>query len=132
MALNFFPKAGQIFICDYSGFKQPEMIKNRPVIVLSPKLPYRSELAAVVPISLTPPRHNLPFVYKLSKNYHPNEDDGLPCWAKGDLIINIGTYRLSAIKVGRRKYLYPQLTPADLEGVKNAVLHGLGMAHLIK
>ncbi|QPC44239.1 type II toxin-antitoxin system PemK/MazF family toxin [Kaustia mangrovi] len=127
MALNFFPRAGQIFMCDFSGFKAPEMIKTRPVIVISPKLPYRSEIAAIVPVSLTAPRHDLPFCYRLSKNYHPEEPDDQPCWAKADMIMNLGVYRLRAFKVGRRKYVYPTLELEDLAGVRRAVLSGLGL-----
>ena len=131
MALKFFPRAGQIFVCDYSGFKEPEMVKTRPVIVISPRLPYRSDVVTVVPISRSPPRQNLPFVYKLSKNYHPDEPDDLDCWAKADLVMNMGLYRLTPFKVGRRKYVYPTLDPGDLREVKNAVLHGMGFGHLI-
>lgn len=131
MAILFFPKAGQVFMCDYSGFKPPEMYKDRPVIVISPKLPYRSEIVTIVPISLTPPVHNLPYVYKLSKNYHPNESDDLDCWAKADMVMNLGVNRLTAFKVGRRKYFTPMLSDADLEAVKSAVIHGLGMHHLL-
>ena len=127
MALKFFPRAGQVFVCDFSGFKEPEMIKTRPVVVISPRLPFRSEIAAIVPISLTAPRHNLPFVYRLSKNYHPDEPDDLPCWAKADMVMNLGTYRLMPFKVGRRKYVYPELTREDLQGVIRAVLCGLGL-----
>jgi mRNA interferase MazF len=107
MSLLFYPRAGQVFVCDFSGFKEPEMVKPRPIIVVSPRLPYRSEIAAIVPISLTQPRHELPFCYRLSKNYHPDERDDLPCWAKADMLMNIGLYRLSAFKVGRRQYVYP-------------------------
>jgi uncharacterized protein YifN (PemK superfamily) len=127
MALKFHPRAGQVFICDFSGFKEPEMVKPRSVIVVSPKLPYRSDIVAIVPISLTQPRHNLPFCFRLSKNYHPEEPDDLPCWAKADMLLNLGTYRLSGFKVDRRKYVYPTLTPADLAGVRHAVLCGLGL-----
>jgi len=131
MALNFFPRAGQIYVCHFAGFKKPEMIKPRPVIVISPRLPYRSEIVAVVPISLTAPKHNLPFCYRLSKNYHPGEKDDLPSWAKADMLMNLGLYRLKAFKVGRRKYHYPTLTPEDLLGVRHAVLCGLGLDKLI-
>ena len=43
------------------------------------------------------------------------------------MLMNLGTYRLSAFKVGRRKYAYPTLTPDDLDGVRRAVLCGLGL-----
>lgn len=109
----------------------PEMVKPRPVIVVSPRLPHRSEIVAVVPISLTAPIHNLPFCVQLSKNYHPNEEDDLPCWAKCDMLMNLGLWRLDGFKVGRRKYVNPQATPEDLSAVKAGVLHGLGQGHLI-
>jgi uncharacterized protein YifN (PemK superfamily) len=132
MSLLFYPRAGQVFVCDFSGFKEPEMVKPRPIIVVSPRLPYRSEIAAIVPISLTQPRHELPFCYRLSKNYHPDERDDLPCWAKADMLMNIGLYRLSAFKVGRRQYVYPTLTAEDLAGVRHAVLCGLGLNRVEK
>jgi uncharacterized protein YifN (PemK superfamily) len=119
-------------MCDFSGFIDPEMVKPRPVIVVSPKLPYRDGLAAVVPISLTPPRHNLPFCFRLSRNYHPQEPDNLPCWAKADMILNLGLYRMSGFKVGRRKWIFPQLSGDDLAGVRRAVLFGLGLDKLLK
>jgi uncharacterized protein YifN (PemK superfamily) len=127
MGLQFYPRAGQVLICDFSGFKEPEMVKPRPIIVVSPRLPYRSDIVAIVPISLTEPRHELPFCYRLSKNYHPEEPDDLPCWAKADMLLNLGTYRLSGFKVGRRKWEYPALTGDDLKGVRRAVLCGLGL-----
>ena len=131
MPIQFYPRAGQILICDFSGFKEPEMVKPRPVIIVSPKLPYRSEIATVVPISTTPARHDLPFVVKLSKNYHPLEADDFPCWAKCDMVMNIALWRLKGFKIGRRKWELPQATAEDLQAVRAGVLHGFGMGHLI-
>lgn len=130
MALTFYPRAGQVFMCDFLGFKEPEMVKPRPVIVVSPRLPHRSHIVALVPISLTEPRHNLPFCYRLSRNYHPQEPDHLPCWAKADMLLNLGIYRLTSFKIGRRRYVTPELTPEDLAGVRHAVLCGLGLDRL--
>ena len=127
MALSFFPKAGQIFVADFSDLKAPEITKKRPVIIISPKLPYRSELATIVPISTTAPRHQLPFVFRLSKNYTPWGSTDTESWAKCDLVMNISLGRLSAFKVDRRKYVYPNLSPEDLAGVRNGVLAGLGL-----
>ncbi len=33
--LNFQPKPGSVVYCDYEGFIEPEMVKKRPVIVIS-------------------------------------------------------------------------------------------------
>jgi mRNA interferase MazF len=127
MPLPFFPRAGQILMCDFKGFVEPEMVKTRPVVVVSPRLPYRSEIVAIVPISTTAPKHDLPFCYRLSKNYHPEEADDLPCWAKADMLLNKGAYRLSGFKVGRRKWEFPALSSNDLAAVRHAILCGLGL-----
>ena len=87
-------------------------------------------MGSIVPISLTAPKHDLPFNVRLSKNYHPLEEDDLPCWAKCDLLLNLGIWRLDGFKVGRRKWDSPQLTAEDLSDVKRGVLFGLGMGHL--
>ncbi|MCB1368167.1 MAG: type II toxin-antitoxin system PemK/MazF family toxin [Rhodobacteraceae bacterium] len=130
MPISYHPRAGQILMCRFDGFKVPEMVKTRPVIVVSPRLPHRSEIVSIVPISLTAPKHDLPFNVRLSKNYHPLEEDDLPCWAKCDLLLNLGIWRLDGFKVGRRKWDSPQLTAEDLSDVKRGVLFGLGMGHL--
>ncbi len=127
MGLNFYPRSGQIFVGDFTDLKPPEINKKRPVIVISPKLPYRSELATIVPISTTAPRHSLPFVHKLAKNYTPWGIETDDCWAKCDLVMNISLRRMSAFKVDRRKYIYPTLSPEDLAAVRKAVLAGLGL-----
>jgi uncharacterized protein YifN (PemK superfamily) len=53
--LPFHPGAGTVLVGDFRGFEPPELTKKRPVIVVSPKLPYRSGLVAIVPISTTAP-----------------------------------------------------------------------------
>lgn len=49
------------------------------------------------------------------------------CWAKADLVMNVAPRRLSGFKVGRRKWVYPNLTRDDLVGVRRAVMYGLGL-----
>lgn len=107
------------------------MTKKRPVIVVSPRLPYRSEIVTVIPLSTTAPRHTLPFVVKLSKNCHPSEPDEADVWAKCDMVTNLSLARLSAFKVGRRKYTYPIVIKEDMQLVKEGILHGIGMGDLI-
>lgn len=132
MPLNFHPRAGQILVCDFRGFEVPEMVKVRPVMVISRRLPHRSDIITVVPISTTAPKHELPFVVRLSKNYHPQAADDLPCWAKCDMVMNLGRHRMNGFKVGRRKWETPQAAGADLEAVRNGVIYGLGMQHLLE
>ena len=113
-------------MCDFTDFREPEMVKARPIIVISPKLPYRSDIVTIVPISTTAPKHDLPFVVRLSKNYHPEETDDLPCWAKCDMVLNIALRRLDGFRIGRRKWANPQATGEDLQAVRAGVIHGLG------
>lgn len=127
MPLPFYPRAGQVLLGDFSDLQPPEMTKIRPVIIASPRLPHRSHIVAVVPVSLTPPQHDLPFCYRLSRNYHPEAPDDLPCWAKADMLMNVALTRINGFKVGRRKWEFPQLTAQDLAGVRHAILCGLGL-----
>lgn len=99
MPLAYHPRAGQILMCDFDGFRVPEMVKVRPVMVISPRLPHRNDIVTIVPISLTAPIHKLPFNVRLSKNYHPQESDELPCWAKCDMVMNLGTWRLDGLRL---------------------------------
>jgi uncharacterized protein YifN (PemK superfamily) len=131
MPLQYFPRAGQVLMCDFTGFCEPEMIKPRPIIVISPKLPSRSEIVTVVPVSLTAPKRELPYAVRLSKNYHPQESDDLPCWAKCDMVMNLALRRLDGFKVGRRQWVNPQLTGDDLAAVRRGVIFGLGMCSLL-
>lgn len=131
MPINFHPRAGQVLVCDFVGFIEPEMVKVRPVIVISPRLPYRSGLVAIVPISLTAPRREVPYVVRLSKNYHTSEADELPCWAKCDMVVNIRLERLDGFKIGRRKWATPQVSSDDLAAVRRGVASGLGLQQIV-
>jgi len=130
MPIKFYPRMGQVLVCDFSDLKEPEMTKVRPVVIISPRLPYRSDLVAVVPISTAAPRHDLPFCYRLSKNYHPTEPAELVTWAKADMVMNVALRRLDGFKVGRRQWAFPHLSEQDLAGVRRAVLCGLGLDRL--
>lgn len=126
MPLSFFPHPGHILVCDFSGFIAPEIVKKRPVIVVSSRLPHRLGLATVVPISLTAPRFEVDYVVRLSKNYHPSEADDLPCWAKCDLLANVSLERLDRFKIDRRKFFAPKATETDLAAVRAGVIASLG------
>ena len=128
--LQFHPHAGTVLICDFRGNIKPEIVKKRPVIVVTPRLPYRSHLCAVVPTSTTPPDHPQPYHVRLSKNYHPNEQDDWPVWAKCDLLANVSLARLDRFKVGLRKYHAPRISHEDLRAVRIGLLHALGFPAL--
>ncbi|MGF1464121.1 MAG: type II toxin-antitoxin system PemK/MazF family toxin [Maricaulaceae bacterium] len=136
MAIRFAPKAGVILLCDFSlgGFKPPEMIKRRPVVVVSPKLPERDLLATVVPFSTTPPRSNRPYVVAITlKDPLPAPFEAPVMWAKCDMICAVSLNRLDLFRSGRdgdtgkRRYYKPALTPDDFERVRRGILAGLGL-----
>ena len=53
MAINFNPRPGTVLYCNFEGYVIPEIVKNRPVIVVSPKYLNRKGLYTVVPMSTT-------------------------------------------------------------------------------
>jgi uncharacterized protein YifN (PemK superfamily) len=136
MGIKYPVGVGTILICDYDmgGFKPPEMVKKRPAIVISPRLPHRDNLCAVVPISGDQPEHEVDYAVRLEF------DPPLPypfvyrvAWAKCDMIATVGFFRLDFFhthrdQYGKRRYLHPKLSQADLDRVKRGILCGLGMA----
>src|SRR5271168_5216254 len=58
---------GAIVLCDYSlgGFREPEMVKRRPSVVVSPRLPHRDGLCSVVPLSGTAPIRDVGYVVRI-------------------------------------------------------------------
>ena len=53
MGIKYPAGIGILLLCDYArgGFQPPEMVKRRPAIVISPRLPHRDGLCTVVPVS---------------------------------------------------------------------------------
>ena len=67
MAIQYALPPGTIVLCDYAlgGFRPPEMVKKRPAIILSPRLPRRDGLCAVVPLSGSFDGHPVPYVVRV-------------------------------------------------------------------
>ncbi len=132
MPLRFHPKRGQVLMCDFStGFKAPEMVKNRPVVVLSNR---HRELATVVPISTTEPRPIEACHHELDDASMPLPLRGKPHWAKCDMVTTVGLWRLDRVRAknrhpttGKRMYFTQAVKQKDLEAIMNAVLSVLGM-----
>ncbi|HEX8447058.1 MAG TPA: type II toxin-antitoxin system PemK/MazF family toxin [Sphingomonas sp.] len=140
MALLYHPNPGDILLCDYgTGFVAPEMVKRRPVVILSPRLRRRNGLVAVVPLSTTAPT--------VVEAYHcrimlaqplPAPFDAPEMWAKCDMIATVSLARLDRFREprgptgGQRRYSTGAVSPADLQRVRAAMLCGLGLAILTK
>ena len=99
MALKFHPKAGTILICDFEGLKAPEMVKRRPIVVVSPKKLKRQGLATVVPLSTQAPHRVLAFHHELDPASLPPPLADNQCWAKCDMLYTIRFERLNLVMV---------------------------------
>ncbi|HYD44716.1 MAG TPA: type II toxin-antitoxin system PemK/MazF family toxin [Phenylobacterium sp.] len=126
-------------MCDFSaGFRLPEMVKRRPVVVLSPKIRARPGLCTVVALSTSPPDPVM--------SYHCQVDFDPPLpgwmtsegvWVKGDMVATVGFHRLDFIslgksKSGKRRYYYSTLSAQNLTRIRACVLHGIGLSSLTK
>lgn len=134
MALKYNPRPGNILLCDFEGFKEPEMIKKRPVIVLS----IRHKLCVIVPLSTTEPNpiekhhHQIPSVSLPDRGkYHTSKST----WVKGDMIYTVSYERLTPIILGRdrngkRQYFNQRLGRDQMKTVYSCVLYGLNLPEL--
>jgi uncharacterized protein YifN (PemK superfamily) len=137
MALAYYPALGEILLCDYStGFVAPEMVKRRPVVIITPRLRRRGELVGVVPLSTTPPepaeRHHC--MIELARPL-PAPFGSAVMWAKCDMIATVARSRLDRFRAGRsggagRKFVSGQLDRKQLLDVRRSVLCGLGLDFL--
>ena len=137
MPISEHPQIGTILLCDFSaGFKEPEMVKRRPVVVISPKISVRAGLCTVAPLSTTAPMPTMPYHCRLeiTPPLPPPWDEG-ENWVKGDMICAIGFHRLDFIRVGKdvrgnRLYRYEPLPAADIRRIRCCVLSALGLSAL--
>lgn len=109
------PTPGSLVVCDFNGFKAPEMAKCRPVVVVAPTWG-RQNLCTVVPLSTTPPGTLMPYHHEFSGNPIPGRAE--PTWAKCDMVTTVSLARLDRIKLGRGRYEILQLNDGDFEAIK--------------
>lgn len=123
-------------ICDFEGFKAPEMIKRRPVVVVSNRLRKTTGLCTVVPCSTTQPAEILNCHYSFVLDPPlPSPHDAHAQWVKCDMVYTVSFDRLSVPFIGKDangKRIYDQRTVTDdeLNGIRKAILHGLGFSNL--
>ena len=129
MPIKFAPTAGQILSCDFStGFQAPEMVKVRPVLVVSPRR-RRLQTVTVVPLSTVAPERVEAWHYQLSKeSFSPY---GKVTWAKCDMVTTVATKRLDRVRVkgksGERSYLVFEVTDQELEAIHGGIKAALGL-----
>jgi len=96
MSLPYYPRRGEVLICDFdSGFRPPEMVKRRPIVVLSSKQSNARRLCTVVPFSTTQPEPPACWHHCLPHLTVPGLQANDAMWAKCDMIATVGFDRLS-------------------------------------
>ena len=135
--IKFHPRKGTILCCDFSkGFQPPEMVKVRPVVVVTPQLPGRSGLCTVVPLSSVEPIPMQAYHHKMSPESLTVRLNQTECWAKCDMLYTVGLERLDRIRendaIGRRVYVTGKATIEDMKAIETAVLNGLGLRKYLK
>ena len=130
MAISFHPVQGTILMCNFAGFQAPEMVKTRPVIILS-RHRTGPGLSAVVPISTTEPRFLEPWHVEVPLDELPASLRKSRCWVKCDMVYTLSDSRLDRVRIrhrdGRRVYVAETVSNQLLIRVKDGVRAGLGL-----
>jgi mRNA interferase MazF len=126
------PVQGTIVRVDLSeGFRVPEMTKRRPAVILSPEIPGRPLMCAIVPLSTTEPKpvlaHHMEIVFDPPL---PQPYDNPTAWLKGDIVLTVAFHRLRLLldrsNSGQRVYDVRVLDAATFGRVQACVRRGLG------
>ena len=138
MAIKYHPEIGTILICDFYGFAEPEMVKRRPVIIVSPRLRNRDGLCTIVPLSTTSPIPVMEYHYKLKLDKPlPAPYDSSFHWVKGDMLTTVSFNRLFLPHTnkdhnGKRRYVVKIIEDIDLCNIRKCILHALALSPLTK
>lgn len=137
MAIIHNPQKGHILMCDFSqGFRAPEMIKERPVVVFRGNA--RSKLVTIIPLSTREPEIKQAWHMLVSKMELPNIGmfNHKDSWLKADMVYTVGWHRLSLIQIGRkngkRQYYHGRLSLPNMKELDKCVIHGIGLGRLEK
>ena len=105
MALKYQPFPGTLWMCNFdTGFKPPEMVKVRPVVVISPRPESATGLCTVVPLSTTPPDPVQRFHYRMGRESLPaGKFQQSETWAKCDMLNTVSLNRLRRATKGERR-----------------------------
>lgn len=114
-------------MCDFtSGFKAPEMVKRRHVVVVSPRYRRHTGLCMVVPFSTVAPYEIEPHHYEILPGTYDFFDPVKSVWAKCDMLTCVCFERLDRVLLYGR-YQTPLLKEKDLR----AIQLGVGKALLL-
>lgn len=125
MPLPYKPQPGEILICSFDEVAcGAEMVKRRPVVVVSSHVSHRRELCTVVPLSTTPPTPVMPWHHSLAHVTITGWRGQAPMWAKCDMLATVSFTRLNQpylkSRSGRR-YVLHTLSPLDASAIKHCI-----------
>ena len=127
MPLPFQPPPGTIWMCDFNtGFKAPEMVKRRPVVVISPSPKRMTHLCTVVPLSTVVPVPVEPFHHQMNPRSLTGLHRTQASWAKCDMLYTVSLARLSRIG-GRSGPARIRVLDEDLNAIRQCVKIALGL-----
>jgi len=134
LALKYHPKQGTLVLVHFDrAFKQPEMVKSRPCIVISKRIKQRPNLVTVVPLSTTPPDPVMPYHCEIEIDVDlPSRWRAKSCWVKGDMIYSLSFERVNLFNLGRgedgrRRYQTSTISQDSFENVQNCVRAALDL-----
>jgi len=133
MSLTYHPRQGEVLMCDYGagGFIAPEMVKTRPIVVLSPKR-LNAQTCLVVPLSTTTPTVQLSHHHIINPMSLPRALRQEVSWVKGDMVTHVAVSRLDRVRYrrsvdGRRVYESTIVLEADWRAIQICIRHSLGL-----
>lgn len=137
MAIRFHVPLGTVVLCDFStGFRPPEMVKKRPVVVVSRQLAHRDDLCTVVPLGQSGPLKEVQYQCLIALDRElPYPFAYRSFWAKADMLATVSLGRLDLFRTerdqtGKRKYIQPKVGPDNLRNIRSCILHALALEGL--
>lgn len=123
---------GTLLICDFDigGFTKPEMVKKRPVVVISSSDSLARGVCTVVPLSTTTSKSHGDWHHSLSHVKIPGWEPIGPVWAKCDMVCTVAFHRLDKpylkTRQGRvHKDIY--ISAQDLDAIRACMRTYLGL-----
>ena len=127
MPLLFQPSPGTVWMCDFNtGFKAPEMVKRRPVVVISPPPKQLINLCTIVPLSTVIPVPVEPFHHRMDPRSLLGLHRAQASWAKCDMLYTVSLARLSRIG-GRSGPARMRVLDEDLNAIRQCLKIALGL-----
>lgn len=134
MALLFHPKIGDVLMCEFPQcLREPEIVKKRPVIVLTREHKGRPKLCTVVPLSTTEPDPVREYHVKIAEAGLPKSLRSRHHWAKCDMLYTLCLDRLDRVQCGRDKttgqriFETGRINVDEIVKVRSAVLYALSI-----